>query len=372
MEPITLEDFLVRTRVDMKKWAVSNHYLSQWTLASGAPAYQIKVWFELCASSVECPKPITFKVCRQPHGRAQTPSPRRAEGSTSEASVVIPDSQNGYWRDLRTGKLEPMHDRRAWDLCLQVIRHTQPTRVILLGDMVDATEFTIKYRRAPEHFFTFQPTMLELGFWLKAIREVAPHAEVIYLEGNHERRLYDMAATVALPYTHLLSPFNLDAKLLSIPGMIDLQKLGVTYIGDYPNGIYWITPKLAVFHGDTSKPKGPQTVQKVLEDVRHSFIMGHVHRVEHAARTLHAHDGQEIYAGWSPGCICRLNGAVPGVKARQNWQNGLGMVRSDRISGRFDVQLHHIINGTTYFEGELLVGLDRTDEIRQTTGWESL
>lgn len=367
--PPTLEDFLVLLKVDPAVWTVDHWLGNNWTLADGTPAYQIKVWFIRAADAPETPKPVTIVVRRS----AQTPSPLRREAPKSQdVTLVIPDSQNGYERDLKTGRLTPMHDRLAWDVCVQVAARLRPTKIVLLGDMVDCTEFTIKYRRKPEHFFTLQPALIELGWWLGQLRAVAPKAEIIYLEGNHERRLWDLAASVALPYSHLLSPFDGGQKLLSIPGMIDLKGLGVTYIPGYPDNIYWLTPQFAFIHGDKSRPKAPDSVRAVLESVRFSFMMGHVHRVEAASRTLHDHGGPHQYAGYSPGCICRLDGAVPGVNALQNWQQGFGVVRSDRTTGEFDVKLSHIWAGQTFFEGERLVGQDLSAQIRQETGWETL
>ncbi len=367
--PPTLEDFLALLKVDPAVWTVDHWLGNNWTLADGSPAYQIKVWFVRAAAAPETPKPVTFIIRRN----AQTPSPLRREAPKSQdVTLVIPDSQNGYERDLKTGRLTPMHDRRAWDVCVQVAERTRPTKIVLLGDMVDVTEFTIKYRRRPEHFFTLQPALRELGWWLAQLRIASPDAEIVYLEGNHERRLWDLAASVALPYSALLSPFNENEKLLSVPGMIDLKSLGVTYVGGYPDNIYWLTPHFAFIHGDKHRPKTQQTLESVLETVRFSFMMGHIHRVGEASRTLHDHQGASQYVGYSPGCICRLDGFVPGVNALQNWQQGFGMVRSDQKTGAFDVKLSHIWDGRTFFEGEYLVGRDRIAQIRDETGWETL
>lgn len=368
--PPTLEAFLELLQVDLSAWQVDHWLGNNWTLADGSPAYQIKVWFIRAAAAPETPKPIQIIVRR---ARAQTPSPRRRVAPTGQdVTLVIPDSQNGYSRDLKTGRLDPMHDRRAWDVCVQVAENLRPNKIVLLGDMVDATEFTIKYRRKPEHFFTLQPALRELGWWLGQLRAASPDAEIIYLEGNHERRLWDMAATVAMPYAHLLSPFDENQRLLSVPGMIDLKSLGVTYLGGYPDNIYWLTEHFAFIHGDKTRPKVQPNLDAVLESARFSFMMGHCHRVGESSRTLFDANGAHQYSGYTPGCICRLDGAVPGVNALQNWQQGFGMIRSMRGTGEFDVKLSHIWDGRTLFEGQVLVGEDRVDQIRAETGWETL
>ena len=50
---------------------------------------------------------------------------------TLKTALIVPDSQNGYIIDLNTKKLEPMHDRNAWDLVVQVSDYVKPDKIVL-------------------------------------------------------------------------------------------------------------------------------------------------------------------------------------------------------------------------------------------------
>jgi hypothetical protein len=66
--------------------------------------------------------------------------------------------------------------------------------------------------------------------------------------------------------------------------------------------------------------------------------------------------------GISPGCLCRVDGAVPSVKGStdvngrpvvyyENWQQGMAVI-TYKPEGSFHVDLVHIDDGKTLFRGQ--------------------
>ena len=98
----------------------------------------------------------------------------RVQVADPDVTLVIPDSQNGYrWVD-RHQRLEPLHDRRAWDIAVQVAALLKPARIVLLGDMVDYAEGSKRWPVTPDLRATTQPTIEELHWWLSLIHISEP------------------------------------------------------------------------------------------------------------------------------------------------------------------------------------------------------
>ena len=91
-------------------------------------------------------------------------------------TLVIPDTH------------VPFHDRKAWALCLKVIRETQPSRVVLLGDFADCLAVS-HFPKSPSRAAGLGAEIASVNVELDALQEAAGKAEVIYLSGNHEWRL---------------------------------------------------------------------------------------------------------------------------------------------------------------------------------------
>lgn len=121
--------------------------------------------------------PIRLKVSTLPVSKSIKPS-------ASRTALIIPDSQNGFYRE--GNKLFPIHDRRAWGVAIEMARILQPDDIILLGDMVDLPDWSEKFTLSKDMYFTTQPTILETGYWLTVLRQSNPNSRIRYLEGNHE------------------------------------------------------------------------------------------------------------------------------------------------------------------------------------------
>ena len=79
-------------------------------------------------------------------------------------------------------------------------------------------------------------------------------------------------------------------------------------------------------------------------------------------KTTYDADGPIRSVAFTPGCLCRVDGAVPSVnsgvgsdgrpgKHYENWQQGVGVVWYNEESGRFAVEAVNIIDGTAIYQG---------------------
>jgi hypothetical protein len=92
-----------------------------------------------------------------------------------------------------------------------------------------------------------------------------------------------------------------------------------------------------------------------LADEKTSVIYGHVHRREWAEVTRQDHDGPRTIMAASPGCLARLDGAVPSTKQgtdldgrplvrHEDWQSGAAVIPYNPETGDFvyeQVAIHH-------------------------------
>jgi hypothetical protein len=261
-------------------------------------------------------------------------------------AVILPDPQIGY-RQYEDGTLDPFHDERALDVAMQVLRDVQPDRVIWLGDFLDLPEFG---RFAQESSFARTTQAgIDRGHQLLAqARAVAPDATHEVLEGNHDRRLQNMVtanASAAFGLRQANSPSSWP--VLSVPYLLRLDELEVIYVGGYPAGQLWLNEGLRCIHG-TKVRSGGSTAAAVVKDDHVSTIFGHIHRVETQHITRQDYRGGKTLVAHSPGCLCRIDGAVPSAKGSttldgrpvesyENWQQGLSVVHFDPSSRSFAI-----------------------------------
>lgn len=357
-EPPTLDQILTDWNVDRAEWEVKNWRPGQSdvTMKLKQPDksdkvvtvtnYHAKVYLVRIRPTV-CEWPVAAAGTLKPYKRIAV----KKRGGLKRA-VVYPDVQIGFKADHATGDREPTHDERALSLVGQVIKTLQPDRVVGLGDLLDFAEQSTHFVRRPEFYFQTQPAIDRAVSWIHGLRGYA--GEWDELSGNHDIRLESNIVENAIA-AHGLRPGLLDEEgppdaSLSIPKLLRFDELDVTYSAPYPDGIVWLNPNLGCVHGEKVGAKPGQTVTKSLERPRTSLIGGHVHRLESGHTTVHHHGGQKTYGYYSPGCLCRIDGAVPGRNARPDWQQGFAVVEYD--DDLFRVELVPIFDGRCAYGGK--------------------
>lgn len=343
------------------------------------PLWQVKARFRpRRPAPAVTPQPLVLRMPQRKPRPLAEPQP----GAVLR-SFIVPDTQIGFWRDYLTGGLQPFHDRRAIDAAFQVMQAVRPDRVDWLGDALDLPAFQGKFPKGPWLRYLTQPAFVELAFLLWRCRRIldsfgGAHRPIHVVPGNHDARLVKaMIGTDAEEAADLRPVFApRAAPLLSLQTIIGADELGVQFADPYPDGrIVW-NGNIWAMHGDKVGRGGGGTARKYLADSPSmSVVFGHVHRVEMAWATTHSARGEREFLAWSPGCLCRIDGAVPASQSRHDWQQGAGVLEYEP-GGREFFAPHQvrIQGGRALWRGQVYEGQDYTDELikwARSVGWEN-
>lgn len=282
---------------------------------------------------------------------------------STKTAVILPDPQIGYRLDTDYN-LDPFHDEAAFKVALSIIKDVNPDLIVNLGDYLDFAEFG---RFAQEAAFarTTQKAINRASLFLGEQRAASrDDTEIVLFEGNHDRRLQNSIEANAVGAFGLQQANKPDSwPVLSVPHLLRLDDLGVTYVDGYPAGEYWINDRLRCEHGSKTGPRG-KVAAKMVADERVSVICGHTHRVEKTLKTTPVQGGARVNAAYTMGCLCRIDGAVPSTRSAtdargkpmvnyEDWQQAVGIVEYVEGDGPFDVHEVLIHEGKALFGGTL-------------------
>lgn len=293
------------------------------------------------------------------------PKPAKKVKTKHKVAIALPDPQIGY-RWLFDHGWDPFHDEAAMDVAVQIISYLEETDrvdwVVNLGDFLDLAAQG-KYEQEAGFAGTTQEALNRGHLFLQQQRAAAgPKADIVLVEGNHDRRMEKfILANSAAAWG--LKRANMDElPVMSIPYLLRLDEIGVEYIDAYPAGAYWLTPKLRAIHGTKARSNGSTAAAYTNADPHISTIFGHSHRLEIQSRTVFDRDGAIRTVAVSPGCLCRVDGAVPSVngsthvdgspaKHYENWQQGIVVVTITEDSEPF-FEMVQIKDGEAWFRGQ--------------------
>lgn len=384
-----VDELIEACGVDLDEWQLDDRYdVGSWEMGRRAEQKSLKwqngriesgqvedtgkLWietlFRVRATLVRRnPKPINPMVQPVRFEMAKI-AKSKAKAIKSGRVLVVPDSQTGYRRDHKTGKLIPFHDRRAHDIVLQVAESGDFDAVTYLGDGLDFTEWSDKFVSEPEFYNTTQPAIIEFAWFLARMKERLPNAQHSFIVGNHEARTdlmmrkHMMAACGLKPATEI----ELDEPY-SISRLLGLRELGISISDEYPNGEIWHGKHVRCIHNDgiSSNPGG--TAAKMIKEITETTLAGHNHRLEQATKTVDDSGGQRYVTAATCGCLCWLDYRVPGHKRGQHWQQGFAVVQYDAKSPT--VELVPIFDGGANFHGRRFSGGDYVCDVAKDTGW---
>ena len=360
-----IDQLIEYAEIDLGTWRIERHKVNTWTtpLKSNDGTPQVVRNWQVSATLV---RRLDAPVAGRSPVVVGTPSPRLVKPwRPLECAVIVPDSQHGYYWSEDRQRLIPLHDERACDVVSQLIAHVQPEHVIYLGDMLDLAEWSTRFPRPAEHRDTTQPTLHRMHHWIAEHRASSPGSAFRYMEGNHEARV-NRALVETMTHAAGIKAVNDDRKALDVARLLDLDSLDVEYLGPY-GADYYLWDTLRITHGEKVRSKGGATAVAVLKEATHSTVYGHVHRLETASRTIHGPGGQRVITAASPGCLCRVDGAVPGVSARPDWQQGVMLAWWDGTHAH--IEMVQIVEGRAVWRGDLIEGEDRSAEVGAAIGW---
>lgn len=285
--------------------------------------------------------------------------------------LVLPDPQIGFrLAETTPGRfeLDPFHDPAALGVAVTLARAARPDRIVCLGDLLDLPQFG-KYRQEPGFAQAGNAAVEIAHSWLAALAELAP--DVIVLEGNHDARIGAYAldnARAAYGLRRAGDPPE-SWPVLTVPHLLRLDELGVDYRPGYPANAVELAPNLVAVHGTRLK------LRDLLGDESVSAIQGHVHRVGVEYRTVRSPSGTRRRFAATPGCLCRIDGAVPGARAGidprtgrhvhrpQDWQQGAAVVTVDPTGDREPIlELVPIVDGVATWRDRDYTGTPLTLE----------
>jgi len=321
---------------------------------------------EILAESLLEPEVETSTVLIQA-STAKLPKPTKAKNKKGKSdwnlAIVLPDTQIGY-RKYEDGALDPFHDVHAIDVAMQIVAAMEEEhgidKVVNLGDTLDLPMFG-KY--ATES--TFEGTVnqsLQAGHdYIATQRALAPTAEIVYIDGNHDCRPQRYMTAMAKNAVEVRQ-VNGGEVVFSIPHLLNLQSIGnVTHVSGYPADKYYINSRLVARHGSAAASNGSTAMKHVSANHHESTIYGHSHRMELLYKTHDTSSGPVQNGAYSPGCLCRIDGAVPSykggtmtnlhpVKQYENWQQGIGIIWY-KDNGDFTIENVHIMDAWGVYSG---------------------
>jgi hypothetical protein len=281
--------------------------------------------------------------------------------SKSRTTVLLPDPQIGYWR-LESGELLPIHDEACLALYLQVIATLQPDVIVHLGDFLDLPEWSSKFLVRPEFVLTTQPAIDRAHRYLAECKAAAPDAELTLLKGNHDDRLEIAVTRNALAAVRLRQANAPESwPVLSMPFLLRLEELGVSYVDGYPAG------KIRLARGARGQTPiiarhGMKTDMKaVARSERQSVVQGHSHHVAVHWETFEVDDEPITVGAFSLGCSSRVDGVVPSVRGsadsrgrpmrtQENWQQAFGVL-TEAEDGFWSMEVPLVHDGRCVFRG---------------------
>lgn len=280
-------------------------------------------------------------------------------------TVLFPDPQIGYWRNLDDGELVPMHDEDAIAVALNVARAVRPDRIVHLGDFLDLAEFSSKFAVHPEFSYTTQAALDRGHGVLAECRAIlGPDGKLHLIAGNHDDRLGLCIlnnAKAALRLRRADTPEGWPA--MSVPNLLALDAIDCEYISGYPAGSLKLadgnesqTPLYAVHERGLD-------VAKVAKSQRQSYVQGHAHRVAMHSETYELDDRAIDVEAWSLGSLCRRDGFVPSVKGApdergvpvkrvESWQQAVGVL-TVAPDGTWTMEVVRIRDGKAFYGGKV-------------------
>lgn len=279
-----------------------------------------------------------------------------------KTALILPDTQFGYrWVD---DQLDPFHDNAALAVSVAVAEAERPDVTIQVGDLLDFPMFGT-FRKEPGFQRTTQPALEAAYTYLATIRALTRELRV--MEGNHDLRLQNyLLDNAAEAYGIRPAALPREWPLLSVPSLLRLDELDAEYVDGYPGGATFLHDSLVVIHGTKVGGAGQTTARAVLGSARISTIFGHVHRQETAYQSFPERGRASTIYAHSPGCLSRIDGAVPGAmtgtkrgpydrpaRVYPDWQQGVTVVRYNEAAQRSALEPILIEYGSAVHRGEV-------------------
>ena len=371
----TLDQVLSEAKVDLTTWRVDRYLINKWPVGAKAEKkslhwkdgriesgfvesdgltvaqlWQVKVW--LVRIHLEPIFP-TVQPIQVPYSFA-TPLVKAPPRHGLSRTLVWSDPQFGYLKQPN-GDLIPLHNELVLDLILQIWEVCGADRMDILGDLLDFAEVS-RYRQLPEYKDLLQPAVNRAFYWLSLYRNAHPTASIFAYEGNHDARL-NIFTLDNLRSAYELKPAN-ELHLppsLSVPRLLALHDLGITWIDGYPKAEQWLNDELKLHHGNVARAPG-LSAKQIISNSDVNEICGHTHRSEVTIKTIHRRGIPRTVRGITVGCTCHRDGRVPSADTDEQWSNDFLIVDYDPNGTHFSYQVITVEDNQAIYDGKLYTG----------------
>jgi hypothetical protein len=281
-----------------------------------------------------------------------------------KTAVILPDPQFGFRRI--DGEMDPFHDDAAIDVSLKILaavsKDSRVDVVVNLGDFLDLPAHS-RFDQHANWQHTTQAAINAGHDFLARQRATVPLSQIVVLEGNHDKRVSDSvmkfnAASVGLKRANIPN----DWPAMTAPFLLRTDDLNVEWLDGYPARKFWLNDWIKCVHGSIVR-SGGSTASAYSRGDRTSTIFGHIHRIEVHHTTQQDRHGAVRQFAATPGCLCRVDGAVPGVKGAsdlsgrpiknyEDWQQGAMVLRYREDDPRYVLDTIHIQDGWAMYGGQ--------------------
>ena len=154
------------------------------------------------------------------------------------------------------------------------------------------------------------------GNMIDGFRKAAPNAEIIWIDGNHEFRLWRTYMELCAKDSKVLEVLGaLDIKALDTDSLLHLADRGVDY---QPYGGHADFLGFIITHGDIVRQHSSFTAKAMYDKWHSSGAGGHTHRLG----CYHFTDGTgRTHAWYEIGMTCQM---TLEYVSNPNWQSGFG------------------------------------------------
>ena len=229
----------------------------------------------------------------------------------------------------------PYEDKKAVELVIKFLEDNKNDihTVILGGDIIDFYSIS-RFNKDPRRALDTQKDLDKTYTFMSRLRTILPQAQIIFIPGNHEKRLqsYKWTKCPELAYLRCLTPEKL----------FRLEELNIQW-----HEKRWHYKKLYFIHGTKLSTHSGGTAQKNRDSCGTNVIVGHSHRTGKSNKTnLGGNSG-----GWEAGCLCDLNPEY--MDSVADWQQGFCVVNyyKDKIFyvHNIDIVKHSFLYGGKYY-----------------------
>jgi hypothetical protein len=219
-----------------------------------------------------------------------------------KASAAKADRVRIVFGDMHGMRME----RGAVDALLRDVKTIDPDEIVMMGDMLECGGWLAKHQivgYVALSDFSYQEDVKAANWFLDALQQVAPHATITALEGNHEQRVerwaVDQSQAHGRDAVMLLELFGPKAVLRLEDRGIEYFERGTIYLSGHPPG--WI--KRGKMYFTHQLGRGKNAARDAVTRTAGNVTYAHTHRADVMPVR---YPGHGMVTAFCPGALCEL------------------------------------------------------------------